>query len=164
MIKKLRTPLTREAVGELKHGDTVYLSGTVFTARDAAHRLLTDAIKNGAENPLRGEVIYYAGPADKAPDDIIGSVGPTTSYRMDAFMPTMLSSGSLYSIGKGKRAESVKEAIRAAGGVHFDAIGGAGAYYKSCVRKCETFLYPELGAEAVYKLEVEDFPLVVNVV
>lgn len=164
MIKKLRTPLTKETVATLKPGDTVYLSGTVFTARDAAHRLLTDAIKSGAENPLRGEVIYYAGPADKAPDDVIGSVGPTTSYRMDAFMPTMLSSGSLYSIGKGKRAESVKEAIRQAGGVHFDAIGGAGAYYKSCVRSCQTFLYPELGAEAVYKLEVEDFPLVVNVV
>ncbi len=164
MIKKLRTPLTKETVATLKHGDTVYLSGTVFTARDAAHRLLTEAIKSGAENPLRGEVIYYAGPADKAPSDVIGSVGPTTSYRMDAFMPTMLSAGSLYSIGKGKRAESVKEAIRAYGGVHFDAIGGAGAYYKSCVKKCETFLYPELGAEAVYKLEVEDFPLVVNVV
>lgn len=164
MIKKLCTPLTGEAAAELKHGDTVYLSGTVFTARDAAHRLLTEAINGGAENPLRGEVIYYAGPADKAPDDIIGSVGPTTSYRMDAFMPTMLASGSLYSIGKGNRAETVKEAIRRAGGVHFDAIGGAGAYYKSCVKKCETFLYPELGAEAVYKLEVEDFPLVVNVV
>lgn len=164
MIKYIRTPLTPDAVGSLKSGDVVYLSGTVFTARDAAHRLLTDAINRGEKNPLAGEVIYYAGPADKAPEDIIGSVGPTTSYRMDAFMPTMLSAGSLFSIGKGKRAESVKAAIREAGGVHFDAIGGAGAYYKSCVKKCEVFLFPELGAEAVYKLEVEDFPLVVNVV
>lgn len=161
---KLTTPLTPEQTSALKKGDAVTLSGVIYTARDAAHKKMADSFRESGKLPLEGEIIYYAGPCPKKPDEVIGSVGPTTSYRMDAYAPLFCENGCFYSIGKGKRNEEAASAIRSAGGVHFDAVGGAGAYYKSCVKKAEVFLFPELGAEAVYRLEVEDFPAIVNII
>lgn len=161
---KLTTPLTYDKIKDLKKGDAVLLTGTIYTARDAAHKKMADEYKKSGVLPLKGEVIYYAGPCPKKPGQQIGSVGPTTSYRMDAYAQLFCDNGCLYSIGKGKRNEIAKGAIIKNGGVHFDAIGGAGAYYKDCVKKAEAVLYPELGAEAVYKLEVVDFPVIVNII
>ncbi len=161
---KLNTPLTIEQTKNLKKGDTVLISGTIYTARDAAHKKMQAEFLKSGKLPLKGEIIYYAGPCPKKPDEVIGSVGPTTSYRMDAFAPLFVENGCLYSIGKGKRNETATEAVKKGGGIHFDAIGGAGAYYKNCVKRAETVLYPELGAEAVYKLEVVDFPAIVNII
>lgn len=161
---KLTTPLTSEKLQNLKKGDSVVISGTIYTARDAAHKKMRDEFFNSGKLPLVGEIIYYAGPCPKKPNEPIGSVGPTTSYRMDAFAPLFCENGCPYSIGKGKRNDTAIQAVRNAGGVHFDAIGGAGAYYKNCVKSAEIVLYPELGAEAVYRLEVEDFPAIVNII
>lgn len=161
---KLTTPLTKEKIASLKKGDAVLLSGTIFTARDAAHKKMAEAFASGKPLPLRGEVIYYAGPCPTKPGEIIGSVGPTTSYRMDAYAELFAKNGCHATIGKGKRSAEAQNAIKTNGGVHFEAIGGAGAYYKNCVKKAETYLYPELGAEAVYKLEVVDFPIIVGII
>ena len=162
-MKKLTTPLTIEKTRDLHEGDCVLLTGTIYTARDAAHKKMADAYASGTPLPLAGQVVYYAGPCPKKPGEIIGSVGPTTSYRMDDYAELFCQNGCIYSIGKGKRSEKAINAIRENRGVHFDAIGGAGAYYKSCVQSAELVLYPELGAEAVYKLEVRDFPLIVRI-
>ena len=159
---RLTTPLNREKTKDLKKGDCVLLSGTIYTARDAAHKKMAEEYEKTGSLPLCGEVIYYAGPCPKKAGEVIGSVGPTTSYRMDDYAELFCKNGCVYSIGKGNRDERAQRAIHDNNGVHFDAIGGAGAYYKSCVKSAEAVLYPELGAEAVYKLTVEDFPIIVR--
>ncbi|MBR1748042.1 MAG: fumarate hydratase C-terminal domain-containing protein [Clostridia bacterium] len=161
---RLHTPLTEESIKGLQKGDCVLLSGTIYTARDAAHKRMAESFLSTGVLPLCGKVIYYAGPCPKRPGEVIGSVGPTTSYRMDDYAELFCKNGCPYSIGKGKRDDRAIKAIRASHGVHFDAIGGAGAYYKSCVKSAKAVLYPDLGAEAVYELEVVDFPVVVHII
>ena len=160
---RITTPITREKIENLQIGDAVLISGTIFTARDAAHKKMQNHLKNTGEMLLKGETIYYAGPCPAKPNEPIGSVGPTTSYRMDSFTPIFIKEGLLSSIGKGKRNSIVVAAIKENGGVHFDAIGGAGAYYKNCIKSAEVVLFPELGAEAVFKLQVVDFPCIVAI-
>lgn len=159
----LTTPLTQEQTRELKAGDIVYLSGTIFTARDAAHKRLVDLIEAGKELPfdLEGSVIYFVGPTPPKPGDPIGSAGPTTSYRMDSYSPTMLKYGSRGMIGKGKRNQAVKDACKEYGGIYFGATGGAGALLGKRIKSAEVIAYPELGPEAVRKITVENFPITV---
>lgn len=161
---ELFTPITKEKIATLHKGDAVMISGTIFTARDAAHKRMQEEVKQGKPLLLKGEAIYYAGPCPAKPNEPIGSVGPTTSYRMDTFSEVFLSNGCIVSIGKGKRDQDVAARIRKYGGVHFDAIGGAGAYYKNCVKKATLVAYPDLGSEAVYRLEVENFPCIVDII
>jgi fumarate hydratase subunit beta len=160
---KLKTPLTNEDVEKLKAGDIVYLTGTVYTARDAAHKRLVDLINEGKELPfpLEGAVIYYVGPTPPKPGEVIGSAGPTTSYRMDPYAPILIEKGLKGMIGKGKRNEAVKEACKKHKAVYFGAVGGAAALIAKAIKKAEVIAYPELGPEAIRKLEVEDFPVVV---
>ena len=160
---KLKTPLTDEDVTKLKAGDIVYLTGTMYTARDAAHKRLVDLILNGEELPfdLKGAVIYYVGPTPPKPGEVIGSAGPTTSYRMDPYAPTLIEHGLKGMIGKGKRNEAVKEACKKHKAVYFGAVGGAAALIAKAIKNAEIIAYPELGPEAVRKIEVEDFPVVV---
>jgi fumarate hydratase subunit beta len=159
----LTTPLTEEQTRELKAGDIVYLSGYIYTARDAAHKKLVDLIEAGEELPfdLEGSVIYFVGPTPPKPGDPIGSAGPTTSYRMDSYSPTMLKNGSKGMIGKGKRNQDVKDACKEYGGIYFGATGGAGALLGKQIKSAEVVAYPELGPEAVRKLEIESFPITV---
>jgi len=159
----LTTPLTSEDTKQLVAGDTVLLNGTIYTARDAAHSRLVDLIEKGEELPfdLEGSVIYFVGPTPPKPGDPIGSAGPTTSYRMDSYSPTMLKHGSKGMIGKGKRNQEVKDACEAYDGIYFGATGGAGALLGKQIRSAEVIAYPELGPEAVRKITVEDFPVTV---
>ena len=159
----LTTPLTSEDTKKLVAGDTVLLNGTIYTARDAAHKRLVDLIEAGEELPfdLEGSVIYFVGPTPPKPGDPIGSAGPTTSYRMDSYSPTMLKHGSKGMIGKGKRNQEVKDACVAYDGIYFGATGGAGALLGKQIRSAEVIAYPELGPEAVRKITVEDFPVTV---
>ncbi len=163
-MKRINTPITKEVIKSLKKGDNVLLSGIIYTARDAAHKKIKEHYLSSGEMLLQGQTIYYAGPCPKKPNEPIGSVGPTTSYRMDAYSELFLSNGCLVSIGKGKRSDKVISLIKEYGGIHFEAIGGAGAYYKNCVKKAEAVYFEELGAEAVYRLTVEDFPVIVGIV
>jgi len=160
---RLTTPLSDEDVAQLKSGDIVYLSGTMYTARDAAHKRLVDLIINGEELPfdLKGAVIYYVGPTPPKPGDPIGSAGPTTSYRMDPYAPILIEHGLKGMIGKGKRNEAVKDACIKHKAVYFGATGGAAALIAKAIKKAEVIAYPELGPEAVRRIEVEDFPVVV---
>ena len=160
---RLKTPLSNEDVEKLKSGDIVYLSGTMYTARDAAHKRLVDLILNGEELPfdLNGAVIYYVGPTPPKPGEPIGSAGPTTSYRMDPYAPILIEHGLKGMIGKGKRNEAVKEACKKHKAVYFGATGGAAALIAKAIKKAEVIAYPELGPEAVRRIEVEDFPVVV---
>ena len=160
---KLTTPLTSEDTKKLVAGDTVLLNGTIYTARDAAHKRLVELIEAGKELPfdLEGSVIYFVGPTPPKPGDPIGSAGPTTSYRMDSYSPTMLKHGSKGMIGKGKRSQEVKDACVAYDGIYFGATGGAGALLGKQIRSAEVIAYPELGPEAVRKITVEDFPVTV---
>jgi fumarate hydratase subunit beta len=160
---KMTTPLTDEDIEKLKIGDIVYLSGTIYTARDAAHKRLVDLINEGKELPfdLKGSVIYFVGPTPPKPGEPIGSAGPTTSYRMDSYSPTLIEHGQKGMIGKGKRNEAVKEACKKYKAVYFGATGGAGALIAKRIKKAEVIAYPELGPEAIRKLEVEDFPVTV---
>jgi len=159
----LTTPLDEKTVRELKAGDIVYLSGTIYTARDAAHKRLVDLIEAGEELPfdLEGSVIYFVGPTPPKPGDPIGSAGPTTSYRMDSYSPILLKHGSRGMIGKGKRNQEVIDACKKYGGVYFGATGGAGALLGKQIKSAEVIAYPELGPEAIRKLTVEDFPVTV---
>jgi fumarate hydratase subunit beta len=152
-------------IPQLKAGERVLLSGTVYTARDAAHKRLAELIENGKALPFEmdGAVIYYSGPCPAKPGDIIGSCGPTTSARMDAYTPALLSKGAKAFIGKGPRSEEVREAIKESGAVYFAATGGVAALFSRLVRKAEVVAFPELGPEAVFKLEVIDFPLIVAI-
>ncbi|AKF25383.1 fumarate hydratase [Sulfurovum lithotrophicum] len=159
----LTTPLTSEDTRQLKAGDTVLLNGTIFTARDAAHKRLVELLEKGEELPfdIEGSVIYFVGPTPPKPGDPIGSAGPTTSYRMDSYSPTMLRYGSKGMIGKGKRNQVVKDACKEYDGIYFGATGGAGALLGKKITSAEVIAYPELGPEAVRKITVKDFPVTV---
>lgn len=163
MEKHITAPLTPEVARSLRAGDNVYLSGTVYTARDAAHKRLCELAAQGKPMPfpMEGAVIYFVGPTPARPGQPIGSAGPTTSYRMDAYSPTLLRLGQLGMIGKGKRDQTVIDAMKETGAVYFGAIGGAGALLSRCVKSAELVCYEDLGAEAVRKLEVENLPLTV---
>ena len=163
MPKAITAPLDPETARSLRAGDSVLLSGTVYTARDAAHKRLCELIAQGGALPfpMEGAVIYYVGPTPARPGQPIGSAGPTTSYRMDAYAPTLLRLGQLGMIGKGKRGPEVVEAMKETGAVYFGAIGGAGALLARCVKSAGLVCYEDLGAEAVRKLTVENLPLTV---
>ena len=163
MAVKITAPLTREQAGTLKAGDICHISGTIYTARDAAHKRLCQLIGEGKPLPieLQDSVFYYVGPTPAQPGQIIGSAGPTTSYRMDAYSPQMIALGHTGMIGKGKRGEEVIDAMKTYGAVYFGAIGGCGALLSKCIKKCEVIAYPDLGAEAIHRLEVENFPVMV---
>ncbi len=160
---KLNSPLKDEDIINLKAGDTISLSGIIYTARDAAHMKLISAIENNEELPfdIQGSVIYYAGPAPTPPGRAMGSCGPTTSYRMDKFAPTLIKLGLKGMIGKGNRNEEVINAIKEHKSIYFAALGGAAALIADSIKNCEIIAYEELGAEAIRKLRVEDMPLVV---
>ncbi|MDR3138212.1 MAG: Fe-S-containing hydro-lyase [Treponema sp.] len=161
MEHRINLPLTREKAALISAGDPVYLSGILYTARDAAHKRLIELLDRGQPLPfpLEDGVIYYVGPTPAAPGRIIGSAGPTTSYRMDAYTPRLLDLGLRGMIGKGKRSAEVVEAIKRAGAVYFGAIGGAGALLAECIKTAEIIAFPDLGTEAVRRLRVEDFPV-----
>ncbi|GFZ32813.1 hydro-lyase, Fe-S type, tartrate/fumarate subfamily, beta region [Clostridium zeae] len=163
MEKKIIMPLTDEKVLDLKAGDTVLISGTIYAARDAAHKKLIELIENNKELPIdvKDSVIYYVGPTPAKPGEVIGSAGPTTSYRMDSYTSQLLNLGLKGMIGKGLRNNEVVESIIKNKAVYFGAIGGAGALISKCVKKNEIIAYEELGAEAIRRLEVEDLPVVV---
>ena len=163
MAIRIQMPLTREQARTLKAGDSCLISGVIYTARDAAHKRLCALAAEGRELPLPIEnaPIYYVGPTPAKPGDAIGSAGPTTSYRMDAYSPALIALGETGMIGKGKRGPEVVEAMKEHGAVYFGAIGGCGALLSQCVRKAEVIAYEDLGAEAIRRLEVEDFPVVV---
>ena len=163
MEHKLTTPLTREKLKELHCGDTVTLTGVIYTARDAAHKRLVELVQAGKPLPfdIKDATIYYVGPTPAKPGQPIGSAGPTTSYRMDAYAPTLIALGETGMIGKGKRSAEVVAAMKEHGAVYFGAIGGAGALLSKCIKKAELVAYEDLGAEAIRRLEVEDFPVVV---
>lgn len=159
----ITTPVTREMLAPLKAGDTVLLSGTVYTARDAAHKRLMELLDTNQPLPfpLEGSAIYYVGPTPERPGEVIGSAGPTTSGRMDAYSPTLLDLGQSIMIGKGARNQAVKEAVVRNGGVYLAALGGAGALMAESVKSLQIICWEDLGCEAVRKLEVENFPLTV---
>lgn len=162
-MKVLHTPLSREDARALRCGESCLITGTIYTARDAAHKRLCELAAKGKPLPfdIEGAIIYFVGPTPAKPGQVIGSAGPTTSYRMDAYSPTLIALGQTGMIGKGKRGEAVVDAMRRYGAVYLGAIGGLGALLGKCVKKAEVIAYPDLGAEAVRKLEVENFPVVV---
>jgi fumarate hydratase subunit beta len=160
---RLQTPLDDATVATLRSGDRVLLSGIVYTARDAAHQRLVAAIdaNEALPFPLEGQIIYYVGPTPARPGMVIGAAGPTTSYRMDAYAPVLIARGLKGMIGKGMRGPAVKEAMQKYKAVYIAAIGGAGALMAKSVRSAEMVAYPELGAEAIRRLVVENMPLIV---
>jgi len=160
---RLTTPLKTEDVEKLHIGDRVLLSGTIYTARDAAHKRLIQLIQTGDSLPfqLEGQVIYYVGPSPPKPGKAVGAAGPTTSYRMDAYAPELISLGLKGMIGKGARNQAVKDAMKQYKAVYFAAIGGAGALMARSILTAEVIAYPELGPEAIRRLEVKDFPVIV---
>ena len=163
MAISIKTPISREDVRKLKAGDSCLISGVIYTARDAAHKRLCELVAAGKELPfdVKDSVIYFVGPTPAKPGQAIGSAGPTTSYRMDAYSPTMIAQGQTGMIGKGKRGPEVIEAMKEHGAVYFGAIGGCGALLSKCIKKAEIVAYEDLGAEAIRRLEVEDFPVIV---
>lgn len=163
MDKYIETPLTEEKVKDLHTGDYVYITGTVYTARDAAHKRMYESMKKGEEIPidLENNIIYYLGPSPAREGQVIGSAGPTTSSRMDKYTPLMLENGLKGMIGKGRRSEEVIESMNKNGAVYFAAIGGAGALLSKCIKKAEVIAYDDLGTEAIRKLEVENLPVIV---
>lgn len=162
-MKKLTLPLSKEEALALRAGDTVLLTGHLFTGRDAAHKRLIALLDEGKPLPfpIEGETIYYVGPAPASPGHAVGSAGPTTSYRMDAYTPQLLRMGLCAMIGKGKRSPAVIEAMRENGAVYFGATGGAAALIAKSITKSEVVCYEDLGAEAIHRFEVVDFPVVV---
>jgi len=160
---KLEPPLTDEVIMKLKAGDRVVITGVIYTGRDMAHKYMVEGRERGEKLPfdLKGQILYYTGPTPAPPGKPIGSAGPTTSYRMDKYTPALLELGLKGMIGKGPRSQEVKDAIKKYKAVYFAAIGGAGALISKTIRKAEVIAYPELGTEAVMRLEVEDFPAVV---
>lgn len=163
MEQHITTPLTRETVKALHCGDSVYITGVIYTARDAAHKRLVELAEAGKPLPfdVKDAIVYYVGPTPARAGQAIGSAGPTTSYRMDAYAPTLLDLGQTGMIGKGKRGEAVVAAMKRNTAVYFGAIGGAGALLAKCVKKAEIVAYEDLGAEAVRRLEVEELPVTV---
>jgi fumarate hydratase subunit beta len=160
---RITTPLTQEKVKNLRAGDSCLISGVIYTARDAAHKRLCELVEAGKELPLdvKDSIIYFVGPTPAKPGEVIGSAGPTTSYRMDAYSPMLIRLGLTGMIGKGKRGAEVVDAMKAHGAVYFGAIGGCGALLSKCIKKSELVAYEDLGAEAIRRLEVEDFPAIV---
>lgn len=163
MAISITAPMTREQAKSLRAGDSCLISGVIYTARDAAHKRLCELIDRGEELPvdLRDAVIYFVGPTPAKPGQVIGSAGPTTSYRMDAYSPKLLALGQTGMIGKGKRGEEVVDAMKTHGAVYFGAIGGCGALLGKCIKKCQVVAYEDLGPEAIHRLEVENFPVTV---
>ncbi len=163
MVNALSTPLTGEVIEGLHAGDRVHINGTLFVARDAAHQRFLQALSRGEELPfdIAGQIIYYMGPTPARPGHVIGSAGPTSSYRMDAYTPPLLELGLKGMIGKGPRSPELRAALVQHRAVYFGAIGGVGALIARSIRKAEVCAYPELGPEAVLRLEVEDFPAIV---
>jgi len=161
--KKITTPLTSEMVKDLRIGDKVLLTGIIYSARDAAHKRIVDMMAKGEKLPfeLQGATIYFMGPAPAKPGYAIGSAGPTTSYRMDAYSPTLIAAGLKGMIGKGARSKEVVEAMKQHAAVYFAATGGAGALIAKSIKKAEIVAFEDLGAEAVRRLEVVDFPCTV---
>ncbi|MDD3234603.1 MAG: FumA C-terminus/TtdB family hydratase beta subunit [Candidatus Omnitrophica bacterium] len=165
MMRKLLTPLTKDKIAGLKAGEQVLLSGIIYTARDQAHKLIAAALSKGGKPPveLSSCVIYYCGPSGTPEGKVIGSCGPTTSSRMDAFAPLLLEAGVSAMIGKGGRSDKVVREIKRRKAVYFITYAGCGALLARTVRKAEVIAYSHLGPEAVYRLEVEDFPLIVAI-
>ena len=163
MDKYINTPLKEEEIEELKAGDFVFITGTIYTARDAAHKRMLEEYDKTKKFPfdIQNQIVYYAGPAPAKPSQVIGSVGPTTSYRMDTYSPELLKFGLRGMIGKGMRDKNIIEAMKQYGGVYFGATGGAGALLANHVLKSDIVAYEDLGAEAIRKLVVKDFPVIV---
>ena len=163
--KILQAPFSEEDIKSLRAGDMVYISGTIYTARDAAHKRLTEMLARGEDMPFdfKGQGVYYAGPCPAKPGKPIGSVGPTTGGRMDAYSPTLIEQGLKVMIGKGSRSEDVIEALKRFNGVYFAAIGGAAALMAKCVKSAEVIAFDELGTEAIRRLEVEELPVIVAI-
>ena len=163
MAMNITVPMSRETARSLKAGDSVLLSGVIYTARDAAHKRLCELAAQGKQLPLdvTDGVIYFVGPTPAKPGEVIGSAGPTTAYRMDAYSPMLIELGLTGMIGKGKRNDAVVSAMKQHGAVYFGAIGGCGALLSRCIKKAEVIAYEDLGAEAIRRLEVENFPVVV---
>ncbi len=163
MEKKITTPLTEDKVNTLKAGDSVLISGVIYTARDAAHKRLVELLDKGQELPIdvKDSIIYYVGPSPAKPSQVIGSAGPTTSYRMDSYTPTLLDIGLKGMIGKGLRSKEVVESMKKNKAVYFAAIGGAAALMGKSIKKADIVAYEDLGSEAIRRLEVEDLPVLV---
>ncbi|MCR5358102.1 MAG: Fe-S-containing hydro-lyase [Lachnospiraceae bacterium] len=163
MEKHINAPLSDDIVNELKSGDYVYITGTIYTARDAAHKRMYEALERDEELPfdIEGNIIYYLGPSPAREGRPIGSAGPTTATRMDKYTPSLLDLGLKGMIGKGKRRQNVKDAMIRNKAVYFAAVGGAGAILSKCIVESEVIAYDDLGTEAVRKLKVKDFPVIV---
>jgi len=161
---KIQTPLTKDKLAGLKAGDLVYITGDIYTARDAAHKKIINLIEAGKEIPitLKDSIIYYVGPTPNKPNQPIGACGPTTSYRMDSFMPTLLKHGLSGTIGKGARSNQVKKLLKEYKSIYFQAIGGTAAFLSKFVVASELIAFPELQSEAIRKLTVKDFPVFVT--
>lgn len=162
MDKKIQTPLTKEKVKDLHAGDYVYITGTIYTARDAAHKRMIEELEAGKQLPfdIEDQIIYYLGPTPNREGQVIGSAGPTTSSRMDKYAPTLMDKGQTGMIGKGKRSDSVIESMKKNTAVYFAAVGGAGALLSQCIKESEVIAYDDLGTEAIRKLYVEDLPVI----
>ncbi|MBE5906351.1 MAG: Fe-S-containing hydro-lyase [Lachnospiraceae bacterium] len=163
MRKEITFPLTKEEAKMLRAGDMCYASGTLYTARDAAHKRMYESMEKGEDLPisLENTVLYYLGPSPAKPGQVIGSAGPTTSSRMDKYTPRLLAAGVTGVIGKGKRSSAVRESLEKEGAVYFAAIGGAGALLSKCIKEAEVVAYEDLGTEAIRKLRVEKLPVVI---
>ena len=163
MAKVINTPLTPEVINNLMAGDRVFLNGIIYTGRDAAHKRLAELIEKGEELPMdiKNQTIYYVGPCPAKPGQVIGSAGPTTSGRMDSYAPLLMEHGLKGMIGKGIRNQQVVDSIIKYNAVYFAAIGGAGALLSEAIKEAEVIAFPDLGAEAIYKLRVENFPVIV---
>lgn len=163
MEKEIQMPFTKELMKTLRAGDYVYITGTIYSARDAAHKRLTESISKGEKLPLplENEIIYYLGPTPARPGQVIGSAGPTTASRMDKYAPSLLDLGQTGMIGKGRRSPEVIQSMKKNSAVYFAAVGGAGALLSKCIKEATVIAYEDLGAEAIYKLTVEKFPVIV---
>ena len=163
MSKEIRLPLTEETIAGLRAGDHATLTGVIYTARDAAHKRLVEALDSGEPLPIdiKGAVIYYVGPTPERPGRVIGAAGPTTSMRLNPYTPRLMAQGLKATIGKGGRSDEVKEALKKYRGVYFIAVGGTGALLSKRIRKADVVAYEDLGTEAIRRLEVERFPVIV---
>ena len=163
MDRHIQVPLKEQDIESLRAGDYVYLTGTIYTARDAAHKRMYDSMRKGEELPieLKGNVLYYLGPSPAREGQVIGSAGPTTSSRMDKYTPAMLDAGLKGMVGKGKRSPEVIEAMKRSHAVYFAAVGGAGALLSQCIKEAEVVAYDDLGTEAIRRLRIENLPVIV---